>query len=566
MKMKRLSGFSLMEMMVVLLIIAVVAAASAPMISKKMINSAAQNSSPWVWTGTTNAIAFNINNKDEQTVTIGAAGGADAAQVSRNARLYIKTASKGPQIAFEDNYKKRSALTISNSTVALTSEYVRPDFGNITAFGIEAKAAQPGVTVIGYKATAGDNKGATAIGCNATAKGERSIAIGTDSKKVGNTIHSLKSEGTDSIAIGSGAQAAGPTSIAIGQTSARVLKAGGLDSIAIGNGAQATGTDGIAVGYQATAVDNCVALGDSTEATTYATAVGNSAKATATQATAIGYNTKATATQATAIGYNTTADVDYSTAIGYGANTSSPTSSGCTKQIVLGDANTEVYIPGTLVPTNLDLSKISGTITLGNSSGKVYIPGNLIVAKPSYLYVRERRAGLNDAAGIFEVLMCGGAEEGLRIEVDWRKTVSGLLSDRRLKNVGEEITTGLDKIKELKVYNYTFKDDTEKTSFVGVIAQDLQKVFPNAVTKGEDGYLRIRWEDMFYSMVNAIKELDAKFEALVVKVQKAIDLEEEVKALRAENKELKKQFSDLEKRIEKLEKKAEKRAKKAEKE
>ena len=135
-----------------------------------------------------------------------------------------------------------------------------------------------------------------------------------------------------------------------------------------------------------------------------------------------------------------------------------------------------------------------------------------------------------------------------------------------MKNVGEEITTGLEKIKELKIYNYTFKDDTEKTPRVGVIAQDLQKVFPNAVTKGEDGFLRIRWEDMFYSMVNAIKELDAKFEALVVKVQKAIDLEEEVKALRAENKELKKQFSDLEKRIEKLEKKAEKRAKKAEKE
>ena len=554
MKMKRLSGFSLMEMMVVLLIIAVVAAASAPMISKKMINSAAQNSSPWVWTGTTNAIAFNINNKDEQTVTIGAAGGADAAQVSRNARLYIKTASKGPQIAFEDNYKKRSALTISNSTVALTSEYVRPDFGNITAFGIEAKAAQPGVTVIGYKATAGDNKGATAIGCNATAKGERSIAIGTDSKKVGNTIHSLKSEGTDSIAIGSGAQAAGTTSIAIGQTSARVLKAGGLDSIAIGNGAQATGTDGIAVGYQATAVDNCVALGDSTEATTYATAVGNSAKATATQATAIGYNTIASGLNSTAIGRNTKATHDNSIAIGYSANAKTTK----TKQIVLGEADTEVYIPGTLVPTNLDLSKITGTITIGANNATVKIPGHVELGKATY-DVKMAVKQVNGTDPIFNTVKREAAN-------DARVNIFVHTSDRRLKNVGEEITTGLEKIKELKIYNYTFKDDTEKTPRVGVIAQDLQKVFPNAVTKGEDGFLRIRWEDMFYSMVNAIKELDAKFEALVAKVQKALDLEEEVKALRAENKELKKQFSDLEKRIEKLEKKAEKRAKKAEKE
>ena len=42
------------------------------------------------------------------------------------------------------------------------------------------------------------------------------------------------------------------------------------------------------------------------------------------------------------------------------------------------------------------------------------------------------------------------------------------------------------------------------------MAQDLQKVFPDAVTKGEDGYLRIRWEDMFYAVINAVKELDNK--------------------------------------------------------
>ncbi len=37
-RMKRLSGFSLMEMMIVLTIVAIVAAASAPMINKKMVS------------------------------------------------------------------------------------------------------------------------------------------------------------------------------------------------------------------------------------------------------------------------------------------------------------------------------------------------------------------------------------------------------------------------------------------------------------------------------------------------------------------------------------------------
>ena len=88
-----------------------------------------------------------------------------------------------------------------------------------------------------------------------------------------------------------------------------------------------------------------------------------------------------------------------------------------------------------------------------------------------------------------------------------------LSSDRRLKYVGSESTSGLDKIRQLKVFNYTFKKDKKKVPHVGVIAQDLQKVFPNAVKRGVDGFLTIRMEDMFYAMINAIKELDLRYRA-----------------------------------------------------
>ena len=65
---------------------------------------------------------------------------------------------------------------------------------------------------------------------------------------------------------------------------------------------------------------------------------------------------------------------------------------------------------------------------------------------------------------------------------------SGFSSDRRLKYVGKEFNSGLEKIRQLKVFNYTFKKDKSKTPHVGVIAQDLQKVFPDAVKKGTDGF------------------------------------------------------------------------------
>ena len=51
------------------------------------------------------------------------------------------------------------------------------------------------------------------------------------------------------------------------------------------------------------------------------------------------------------------------------------------------------------------------------------------------------------------------------------------------------------------------------------MAQDLQKIFPDAVAKGDDGYLRIRLEDMFYAVINAVKELDLRYS----KMQKTID-------------------------------------------
>ena len=99
----------------------------------------------------------------------------------------------------------------------------------------------------------------------------------------------------------------------------------------------------------------------------------------------------------------------------------------------------------------------------------------------------------------------------------------------------------MNKIKQLKVYNYTFKDDENKTPRVGVMAQDLQKVFPDAVTKGDNGFLRIRFEDMFYALINAVKELDLRITA------ENTELKNRVTKLEKENKELEARLSKLEK-------------------
>ena len=112
-------------------------------------------------------------------------------------------------------------------------------------------------------------------------------------------------------------------------------------------------------------------------------------------------------------------------------------------------------------------------------------------------------------------------------------TLKNYISDRRLKYVGTNNNDGLDKIKQLKVFNYVYKKDTTKTPHVGVIAQDLQKVFPNAIQKGTDGFLTIRMEDMFYAVINAIKELDAKYQAQEKRIN---ELEKRIEKLEAKSK------------------------------
>ncbi len=122
-------------------------------------------------------------------------------------------------------------------------------------------------------------------------------------------------------------------------------------------------------------------------------------------------------------------------------------------------------------------------------------------------------------------------------------------SDRRLKNIGTRSLAGLNELNKLTVYNFTFKNDPKKAPHVGVMAQDLQKVFPNSVFQGEDGYLRIKWDEMFYATINAIKELDRKIVALVKRTTNA---ETQISKLEKENTVLKSQVDSLTARVNKL--------------
>lgn len=451
---KQRNGFSLMEMMVVLLIVAIIAAASAPMVSKNMARNAGSGDSPWVFTGTSNSIAYNMRGDANSSAIIGATKLPNGLAV--RPKLYIQSSGNEPQLTFGDNNGLTSSLVMdpTNGRVGLSNLQI--------------------------------NNHTVALGTNQTADGSsiKTVLIGDDAE--------VQGEGTTVIGYDASAR--------------------GLRSTAIGSCSNTFGDQNTVIGYKASASGG-----------SHNVVIGEEARASQSYSVAVGNSAQALQPYSVAIGYNVTANKQH--------------------QIVLGTDQDTVYIPGRLV--------VDKETVVGRTGGAFIF--NHVVANDSSSGMRGLNQGLrglgkknsswearivsNITPSADSVPLGGG---------------SNMYSDRRLKNVGERFTSGLEKIKKLEVYNYTFKKDETKTPHVGVIAQDLKKVFPDAVTKGEDGYLRIRFEDMFYALVNAVKELDEKITNAfdnIANLNKRLDNQEKIiKQLQEQNKKLETRLAELEKK------------------
>ena len=490
----------------------------------------------------------------------------------------ITTASKTIAIGTNSVASSNGAIAIgSNLTsseahgAALDAAQARVSYsiaiGNNATSGANSGGGQNSIA-IGYQAKANStsDSGASGIAIGAYSNaGDHSVALGTSALNSNTT-------GSDNIAVGTSAlksNTTGSGNTAIGENTL-YSNTRGDDNIAIGRNAlyqSDTGDGNIAIGYQAMYYQNDINTGNT--AVGYQAMVGTNS-ASNYHNTAIGYRALSRAG-------NSAENAGQNTAVGSGALENNVTGFGNTaigsdalNTVRQGNRNTGLgyYACANVTGSNKTcIGASSGpsysaalgqgtekTIFLGDADTTVYIPGNLVVGKRAFIgaslgdsgtkrnclfYNTERGwhgvygykgHGDRDSWGFNMDDMING-----RMWNDFRLgfTLKNYISDRRLKYVGTNNNDGLDKIKQLKVFNYVYKKDTTKTPHVGVIAQDLQKVFPNAVKKGTDGFLTIRMEDMFYAVINAIKELDAKYQAQEKRIN---ELEKRIEKLEAKSK------------------------------
>jgi hypothetical protein len=135
----------------------------------------------------------------------------------------------------------------------------------------------------------------------------------------------------------------------------------------------------------------------------------------------------------------------------------------------------------------------------------------------------------------FNSLGIGTAASGTTGEIRATNTITSYYSDERLKQNIELIPNALDKVDALR--GITYNPNTLAESFgydstsneVGVIAQDVQKVLPEAVkpapfdrmifegteiSKSGEDYMTVQYERLVPLLVEAIKELNKQIKEL----------------------------------------------------
>lgn len=117
--------------------------------------------------------------------------------------------------------------------------------------------------------------------------------------------------------------------------------------------------------------------------------------------------------------------------------------------------------------------------------------------------------------------------------------ISGTLtqsSDERLKKDIKTIDGALNKTLDMRGVSYTWKDDAENENpQIGVIAQELEEIFPELVRTDENGMKSVNYAQMTAILIEAVKELNTLVEdlksenkVLTAKVEKQDQLEQRI--------------------------------------
>ena len=141
-----------------------------------------------------------------------------------------------------------------------------------------------------------------------------------------------------------------------------------------------------------------------------------------------------------------------------------------------------------------------------------------LIANPSTNQIQEIPFGDsldltgNGLVGINSITVSGNAEfNNVSISGVCTSTDFNSQSDFRLKENINTYENALDKIEDIRGVSFVWKE-TQKTS-IGVIAQEVEEVFPELVISGEE-FKSVNYNGLIGVLIEAVKELKLNNEEL----------------------------------------------------
>jgi hypothetical protein len=422
-----------------------------------------------------------------------------------------------------------------------------------------------------------------AFGAGAIATGVGSYALGSDGRDINGDLTGAKTtaSGNYSFAIGSGSVASETASFASGF----VTTASGKGSTAIGFGTIASGQYSTALGtftrsygtastsmglFAVSNSNSSTAIGMLTSATGEAsTALGYSSVTNANYATAMGYSTSASGTGSTAMGLSTAASGTGSTAMG-----NSTTASGYNSTALGENTTAQCYASLVIGRYNLvyglsnEWNFWDPLFVVGNGSSSTIRSNAMTVYKSgiadfgNFINLNKASTGaailVNDAQALWydgtyfswgyggtynyfadkvTIGNAGNPDYMLYVQGSAYSTGGWAGSDLRWKKNLEQIQNVLPELGKLQGVKYNWRTDEypgmnfEKETQIGLVAQEVEKIFPDLVRTDDKGYKAVSYEKLSVILLEGIKEQQEQIES---SKQENLQLKSELQLLREE--------------------------------
>jgi hypothetical protein len=252
----------------------------------------------------------------------------------------------------------------------------------------------------------------------------------------------------------------------------------------MGENAAALGRGSIALGEFATA------KGD------YSTALGYYAYANGLYSTAIGFATAAMGNSTIAMGGGSSAYGDYAISLGYGNEASGnySTSTGLTTRAkgfassAAGMGTTAKNSSAFVVGRYNDTTAVASLLEVGNGTAETSRSNAMVVSSNGYVWIQGYLTQASDA---------------------------------RLKKNIAPLSNSLTSIQQLNGYTYKWRDEKrDSTMQIGLLAQELQKVYPQLVKESSNGDLSVNYIGLIPVLLEGMKEQQKQIDDLQREIKK----------------------------------------------